>query len=88
MLEQKSKNQVLVRNLYFLAPYIFFRVFRRIKIKYHIIIMKLCMRKCEIVKKNRNLYICNVKKNVMRTGLFNGNFSKGRYAISIIARLH
>ena len=50
--------------------------------------MKLCMRKCEIVKKNRNLYICNVTKNVMRTGLFTGHFANGRYAISIIATLH
>ena len=55
------------------------------KIKYHIIIMKLCMRKCEIVKKSRNSYICNVKKNVMRTGLFTGHIANGRYAISIIA---
>ena len=34
-----------------LVPFNFFRVFRRIKIKYRIIIMKLCMRKCVIVKK-------------------------------------
>ena len=30
---------------------VFFRVFRRMKIKYRIIIVKLYMRKCEIVKK-------------------------------------
>ena len=47
--------------------------------------MKLCMRKCEIVKKNRNSYICNVRKNVMRSGLFTGHFANGRYAIAIIA---
>ena len=28
--------------------------------------------------------MCNVKKNVMRTGLFTGNLANGRYAISII----
>ena len=29
--------------------------------------------------------ICNVRKNVMRTGLFTGHIANGRYAISIIA---
>ena len=66
------------------------------KIKYRIIIMKLCMRKCGIVKKKAEIRIyviikkkifCiwNVKKNEMRTGLFTGHFANGRYAISIIA---
>ena len=59
----------------------------------------LCMRKCEIVKKIEiRIYvymyvmilkklwcICNVKKNMVRTGLFTGHFANGRYAISIIA---
>ena len=49
-------------------------------------------------KKNRNSYICNdikkllcicnVKKNVMRTGLFIGHFANGCYAISIVPTLH
>ena len=53
------------------------------------------MRKCKIVKKigiriyviilKKLLSICNVKKNVMRTGLFTGHFANGRYANSIIA---
>ena len=42
---------MLVRNIYFIIPYIFFRVFHRNKIKYRIIIMKLCTRKCEVCKK-------------------------------------
>ena len=42
-----------------LVPYLLFRVFCRIQIKYRIIIIKLCMRKCEIVKKNQNSCICN-----------------------------
>ena len=29
--------------------------------------------------------ICNLKKNVMLTGLFIGHFANGRHAISIIA---
>ena len=46
-------------------------------------------------KKNQNSYIfndlkkllciCNLKKNVILTGLFTGYFANGRYAISIIA---
>ena len=78
-----------------LVPYLFFRVFCRIQIKYRIIIIKLCMRKCEIVKKikihvyvmifkNYCVYVI-LKKNVMLTGLFTGHFANGRYAISIIA---
>ena len=50
--------------------------------------MKLCMRKCEIVKKKLNSVYVRLKKNVMRTGLFTGHFANGRYAISIIATLH
>ena len=41
----------------------FFRVFRRMKIKYRIIIMKLCMRKCEIVKKIEIRIYVMIKKN-------------------------
>ena len=40
-----------------------FRVFRRMKIKYCIIIMKLCMRKCEIVKKIEIRIYVMIKKN-------------------------
>ena len=88
-----------MRNIYFLVPY-FFRLFHRMKIKYRIIIMKICMRKCEIVKKIEiRIYVmikknycvllnycvlCIVKKNVMRTGLFTGHFANGRYAMLII----
>ena len=31
------------------------------------------------------LCVCNLKKNVMLTGLFIGHFANGRYASSIIA---
>ena len=82
-------------EIYYSCTVHFFRVFRRIKIKYRIIIIKFCMRKCEIVKKNQNsyicnnfkklLFICNLKKNVMLTGLFTGHFANSRYVISIIA---
>ena len=47
--------------------------------------MKLCMRKCEIVKKIEIRIYVMIKKNVMRTGLFTGHFANGRYVISIIA---
>ena len=97
MLEPKSIKKLSVSTKYiFSCSLLFFRVFRRMKIKYRIITMKLCMRKCEIVKKieiriyvwndwKKLLCICNVKKNMVRTRLFTGHFANGRYAISIIA---
>ena len=52
-----------MRNIYFLVAYFFLRVFRRMKIKYRIIIINLYMRKCEIVKKIEIRIYVMIKKN-------------------------
>ena len=64
VLEPASTKKLIVSAYYiFSCSPLFFRVFRHMKIKYRIIIMKLCMRKCEIVKKIEIRIYVMIKKN-------------------------